>query len=174
MKYDFDISVKRSELIRYIYYVVIALLLTVLHVSLIDFISIGGITPDLIIILCVWVAISEGQFIGLFGGFLFGLILDIVTMDVIGTNALSKLFVAFAAGFFFKEGAARKIIGSYKFLLIVLGCSIFHNAIYQFFYLKASEASFIMFFMKYGIATALYTTIFAIFPMLSRIPRKGI
>lgn len=174
MKLEFDIATKRNDIIRFIGYLLTALLLTVLHVTVVDFITVGGISPDLLIILCVWIALNEGQFIGIFSAFLIGIILDIVSMDVIGTNALTKLVVAFTAGFFFKEGTARKTIGSYKFILIVLGVSLIHNAIYYFFYLKVSEASYIVFFLKYGIATSLYTTLFAVFPMLSKIPRKGI
>ena len=61
---------------------------------MIDFISIGGIKPDLLLILCVWITLSEGQYEGLITAFVLGLLNDIVSFDVIGTNALSKVVAA--------------------------------------------------------------------------------
>lgn len=168
-----DSQLKRNEIRRYITYAILSIVLIITNLTVLDFVAIGNITPDLLLILCVWIAIQEGQFLGVFAAFLIGLSLDIVSIDVIGTNALTKILVAFVAGFFCKEGEAFKTIGSYKFLLIVFGTAVLHNLLYNFFYLKVSDASFGTFFLKYGIATALYTTVLAIFPMLSKIPRKG-
>ena len=168
-----DAQIKRQEIRRYLIYALVCFSLIVLNMTVLKFISIGNITPDLLIILCVWISLEEGQFVGVFAGFLAGLMLDIISIDVIGTNALTKLIVAYSVGFFYKENESRKIIGSYVFLILVFLTSIVHNLIYNFFYLKVSDASFSTFFLKYGIATALYTTVLAIFPMLSKIPRKG-
>ena len=172
MKLSFDTGFTRSDFNRYIYYSIAALLLIVIHMTILDFIAIGNITPDLLIILIVIISLNEGQFRAVFAGFFIGLLFDLLTMDVIGTNALTKTVVAFVAGYFYREGEAKKIIGSYKFLIIVLITALIHNAIYYVFYLKLSEASYLVFFLKYGVAAAMYTTIIAIFPMLFRISRK--
>jgi rod shape-determining protein MreD len=140
---------------------------------LIDLVAIGGMTPDLLLILVVWITIKEGRFRGLFAGFAVGLLFDLISTDVIGTNALTKTLAAFVAGSFYKEGKADNIIGSLKFLLIVFVSSVVHNLVYFFFYLRMTDISFWGFFVEYGIAMSLYTTIVAIFPMLARIPRKG-
>ena len=171
MKLSFDTGFTRSDFNRYIYYSIAALLLIVIHMTILDFIAIGNITPDLLFILIV-ISLNEGQFRAVFAGFFIGLLFDLLTMDVIGTNALTKTVVAFVAGYFYREGEAKKIIGSYKFLIIVLITALIHNAIYYVFYLKLSEASYLVFFLKYGVAAAMYTTIIAIFPMLFRISRK--
>ncbi len=162
----------KQETIRYITYGIVLLLMSFAHLTLMDFISVGGITPDLIIILCVWIALKEGQFKGIIAAFAAGIFFDIVSLDVIGTNALSKVLVGFIAGFFYKEGTADHVIGSYRFLVIVLVTAMVHNLVYFFFYLKPSEISFFMFFIKYGVAQSLYTTVFAIFGLLVKIPRK--
>ena len=163
---------KRTETIRYIIYAIVLLLLSVIHLTMMDFISVAGITPDLIIILIVWIALKEGHFPAIIAGFVCGLFLDIISLDVIGTNALSKLLVGFIAGFFYRMGAADSIIGSYRFIIIVLSCAVAHNLVYFFFYLKPSEVTFFTFFIKYGVAQSLYTTVFAIFGLLVKIPRK--
>lgn len=164
---------KNANMIRYLKYAIIALLLSVAHIVLIDLIEVGGFTPDLMLILTVWIALSEGRLKGIVAGFFIGLLFDIVSADVIGTNALSKTIAAFIAGSFFKEGQTARTIGSLKFLTIVFVCSIFHNLVYFFFYIKLSELSYFSFFFKYGLAISFYTTVFAIFAMLTKIPMKG-
>lgn len=152
--------------LRFVAYGVIAMVLSVVHVVFLRFVSVSSVTPDLLLILTVWIALSEGQFVGLFAGFLSGLLFDAVSADVLGTNALAKTFAGFAAGYFFKEGFAMQTIGSYRFLLIVSFCAFVHNLIYFFFYVRPMQISFGEHFLIYGIATTLYTTVAAVFPML--------
>jgi len=172
MRMSLNTTLSRNDIIRYIYYTVAVLILISIHLTVLDFIAIGNITPDLLIILVVIIAFNEGQFKAVFAGFFIGLIFDLLTFDVIGTNTLTKTVVAFFAGYFYQEGEAKKIIGSLKFLIIILISSLIHNVIYNIFYLKLSAASFMVFFLKYGVAAALYTTVIAVFPMLFRITRK--
>ena len=105
--------------LRFVIYGIIALLLSVVHVVFLNLVSVGGITPDLLIILVVWIAIREGQFIGILAGFGCGLLFDIVSLDVLGTNALAKTFAGFAAGYFFKEKNNELTLGSLKFIFVV-------------------------------------------------------
>ena len=152
--------------LRYVIYAIIALILSVLHVVFLSLISVGSITPDLLLVLCVWIAITEGQFIGLFAGFGCGLLFDVVSADVLGTNALAKTLAAFVAGYFFKEKLADKTIGSYRFIVAVFFCSMVHNLSYFFFYVRPTDITFGGFFLKYGIASTFYTCVAAVFPML--------
>jgi rod shape-determining protein MreD len=174
MKLVLDIpGSKKSITLRFVYYGIVALLLAVIKVVLLDLIAVSSITPDLILILVVWIALKEGQFKALFAGFACGLLFDIVSIDVIGTNALTKTLVGLIAGFFYKEHHADNIIGSFKFLGIVFLCSVFHNLVYNIFYIRPSQISFATFFLKYGLATSLYTTVIAVFPMFIKLRRKG-
>lgn len=166
------INKDQERKLRYIYYAIVGLLLAVLQSTVLSFISIGGIAPDLLIIFCVWTAVWEGQWAGIFFGFGAGLALDLLSNDVIGTNALAKTLVGFTAGFFFKENFQKKITGSYKFILISLLCVFIHNALYYIFYVKTTEISYFYFFLKYGIASTLYTALFSIFAMFSQAPFK--
>lgn len=152
--------------IRYITYAIIALLLSVVHVLLIRFIAVAAVTPDLLLILCVWIAVYEGQMTGLLAAFGAGVIFDFVSADVPGTNALAKILAVFIAGYFYKENRQKKILGSYQFLVIIVTCAFIHNLVYFFFYLQPMEMSFWKFFIRYGVATTLYTTVIASIPML--------
>ena len=157
---------------RYMGYGVVALFLSVLHVTILRWVAVENITPDLLIILVVIIALREGQFSGTIAGFLAGLLLDVVSKDVLGTNAMSKTIAGFVAGYFYKEGFAREVIGNYRFVAIVAVSTFVHNLLYFFFYVKPMEVSFIGFFTKFGVATTLYTTVVAVFPMLYMNRRK--
>ncbi|MFC2130151.1 rod shape-determining protein MreD [Bacteroidota bacterium] len=172
MKLMFEKSEKKSKIKRYTVYAVLTIVLSAFDIVLLDFLSIGGMTPDLLLILCAWITLSEGQFEGLFAAFIIGLFYDIVSLDVIGTSALAKTLVALIAGWFYGENKINRNIGSYRFLIIIFICSLFHNLLYFFLYIKFSEIVLMPFFFKYGIAKTFYTTVFAIFPMLARIPKN--
>ncbi len=159
--------------LRYIGYAISTLLLLLVHILVLNLFSLWGFTPDLLLILAVWIALSEGRFTGLFAGFFIGLMFDIITNDVVGTNALSKTIAAFVAGFFYREGKTARTIGSLRFLLIVFLSSLVHNLVYFFFYIKASELSYTSFFIENGLAISLYTTVFAVFAMFIKMPKRG-
>lgn len=167
-----DISPAKAAKLRYMTYAVLALLLSVIHVVFLNFVSVAGMTPDLLLILCVWIAVYENQFIGLIAAFCIGFFYDIVSWDVVGTNALAKTLVGFVAGFFYKENLARQIVSSYKFLFIVFICSVLNNIVYYFFFIKAGDLMFLPFFLSYGIAMSLYTTVLAVFVMLFMARRR--
>jgi len=155
-----------SPPLRAIAYAVAAMLLSVIHVVFLRFISVSSVTPDLLLILTVWIALYEGQFYGMVAGFACGILFDVVSADVIGTNALSKTIAGFVAGYFYREGTAAQTIGSYRFLLIIGVAAFVHNLLYFFFYIQPMQVSFGTFFLKYGVATTLYTTVAGVFPML--------
>src|SRR3989339_211095 len=173
MKIIFDKKGKRSQVRKFTYYAIAALILSFVNIVLLDFIAVGTLTPDFLLILCVLFAVSEGQFFGIIAGFLCGILFDFISHDVIGTNALAKTAAAFVAGWFYKENKANITIGNFRFLAIVFVCSLVHNMVYFLFYIKSTEISFFPFFLKYGLATSLYTTVFAIFAMLVKMQRKG-
>ncbi|MBU3700087.1 MAG: rod shape-determining protein MreD [Candidatus Kapabacteria bacterium] len=158
--------------IRYIGYGVIAMLLSVTHVVFLRFLEVSSVTPDLLLIFTVWIALVEGQFTGMIAGFLCGVLFDVVSTDVIGTNALAKTIAGFIAGYFTRPAFLKETLGSARFLMIVALSGFVHNLIYNFFFLRPMQVSFLMFFVQYGVASTLYTTVAAVFPMLYVARRK--
>lgn len=159
---------------RTIAYSIIALFMFVAHLVFLDFISIAGITPNLLIILCVFIALFEGQFFAIFAGFFIGLLFDFFSGDIVGINAFTKMTTAFLAGFFYRENKIEQSIKSYNFLILVFFTSFVHNIIYFIFYIKGTDISFINFFLKYGLASSFYTTVISGFVPFIRLPRKPI
>ncbi len=147
-------------------YLGLAVLLSLAHLLIVRFMSIDGVTPDLLLILVVWIAISNGQMSGVIAGFVIGLVMDGITGDVPGTNALSKTIAGFIAGYFFNENKVYLTLGNYPALLITLLCAVIHNFVYYFFHVRYSDMTFSVFIYKLCIASAFYTTLFAIIPMI--------
>lgn len=173
MKTDIDRKTSaKAETLKYIYYVVICLITSVVQVNFLNIIAIEGMTPDLLLILVIYIAIREGQFKGIFAGFAIGLIFDIVSLDLVGTNALAKTTAGFIAGFFYIENQWRRYIATFRFLIIVFATSLVHNLIYFFFYLQPSEMNFWGFGVKYGLAISSYTSVISIFVLLFSIPKR--
>jgi rod shape-determining protein MreD len=152
--------------LRYLAFAVTALLLAVFHVTLLPLVAIAGVVPDVLLLWVLWVAMNEGQTVGMLTGFGAGLAFDIVSADVIGSNALAKVVVAFIAGYWFKEGMQRERTGSWLYVVLVALCSVVHNLLYFFFYLRPTEISLPLFLLKYGVYTTLYTTVLAVIPKL--------
>ena len=169
MALNFD--AQRSQLLatpslRFILYAVVALILAVIHVVFLGYISVSSVTPDLLLLFTVWVALVEGQFTGMIAGFACGLLFDVVSADVLGANALAKTLAGFVAGYFWREGFAMMTIGHYRYLMIVAIAGVIHNLVYYLLYVQPMQIVFAMFFLKYGVAKTLYSTVAAVFPML--------
>lgn len=159
---------------KYINYILVFLGILFVHSTILDLIAIQEITPDLFIILVVWIALKEETVFSLLAAFTVGLFFDLVSADIIGTNALSKTVAAFVASFFYKETEKYKITKNYRFILIVALAAFVHNLIYYFFYIKTSEQNFMIFYLRYGVASAVYTTFFAALLFLFQIPSNRI
>jgi rod shape-determining protein MreD len=155
---------------KYLLYIFALFAVTIINSFLLNFIKIWEITPDLFIILVVWITLCEGRFVGLLAGFIIGLYVDIITIDTLGTNAFAKTIAAFVASYFYSENNNLKITKNYKFIIIVLLTTFLHNLVYFFFYIKTSEQNFFAFYLKYGFATTIYTTFFAALVFLLQIP----
>jgi rod shape-determining protein MreD len=161
------------SLVTLMRYAAVALLLVLVQLNL-GYIAVESVTPDLLVIFAVFIALRDGQFTGLIAGFSVGLLFDIISSDILGTNALSKMIAAFVAGYFYDEqSTVHDAIGTFRFLGIVALASLVHNIIYYFFYVQPTELSFWSFFGRNGIASALYTTVVAAFVMLVAARKKS-
>jgi len=173
MRTNISETTTKINIKKYLKYFLILLLITVLHTVFLAFIEIANIIPDLFVILVIWISLKEGRFVGLIAGFLTGLFVDAISIDVLGTNALAKVIAAFIASCFYNENN-NNTTQNIKFIWIVLLSVFVHNIIYTFFYIKLTEQNFLTFYLKNGIFTTVYTTFFAIFIILFQIPYKRI
>lgn len=76
------------------------------------FYEIGTHTPDLILILLIYIAIRNGKIKGTSTGFTFGLIKDlIVSVGFLGLTSLTKSITGFIMGYFTKSRRSRLFPG---------------------------------------------------------------
>ena len=82
----------------------LVLLLTIitcflLQCTVLDVISIGSITPNLMLILCVSMGLMRGRKSGMWTGFFCGLLTDLFFGSVLGVYSLLYLYVGFISGY---------------------------------------------------------------------------
>lgn len=146
-------------------YTIAALLAIIVGTIASNLLSVGGITPDLLLLVIVALALHKGQFPAILFGFFSGLLFDIVSTDVLGSNALVKLVAGYVAGFFRREEATiRSSIGSTRYVGVTLLCALVHNAVYSLLYTRPADIPLGEFYVKNGIAAALCTTALALLP----------
>ena len=71
-----------------------------LQCTVIDYISIGSITPNLPLILCVAMGLMRGRKVGLWTGFFSGLFIDLFYGSLFGFYALIYMLIGYGNGFF--------------------------------------------------------------------------
>lgn len=139
----------------------IALVLAVvlLHTTVIPFIAIGDVVPDLPLLLVIVIAIRRGQIPGTLAGFFIGLALDLLSGadGVVGLSALTKTAAGFIAGYFYNENKTFQTLGGSQFLVIVLMAGAVHNVLYFVIFLQGSGFSWLWILLRYGLPALLYT-----------------
>jgi len=86
--------------VRYIGLAVLFIAATVLQSTIFDFLKIAGVKPDLVLLLVIYFAFTNGPLKGAFFGLLLGLLIDLQLGYNIGMYALALLFAGFVAGWF--------------------------------------------------------------------------
>lgn len=152
----------------YVKYIVLLFLLAIVQKTLLWLIAVTqyNITPDIIMIGLVYIAIKEGKIAGCVSGFLIGLIFDLFSFSFIGLMALSKCVAGFAAGYFNNENKIDRYTETYIFTFIVFFISLINNSVYFTFYFQGSTLSLSDIFLKYILPTAIYTCVLSIFPVI--------
>jgi len=153
---------------RYIFYVVLCIVALILQITLLRFLAIQNITPDLLLIIIIFLSIREGQVTGILFGFFAGLLDDLTAAGLIGLSALSKALAGYIAGLFFgiKSGLEIRILG-----LIVLFSTLSHELIMSIVISFDPERGFWTTLINYGIPRLLYSGLLG-FIIFICIPKK--
>jgi rod shape-determining protein MreD len=152
-------------IIRYFF---ISLGLVVLQTTLVRFMAIETIVPDLLLIWIVAIALLEGQAAAVTAGFLLGLSIDLLSGHdgMLGLAALSKTVAGFAAGFFHDDNRVIPALGSYQFPLFTAIAAVVHNLVYFAIYLQGSDIGMTSAIVVYGIPSTAYTVALSLIPMM--------
>lgn len=152
---------------RHLKYVFFTIVLLLVQSKMMTLLTLEGITPDLLTIWVVYLALKEGQLAAMPWGFGIGLAFDLLTGNFIGLSALTKTIAGFTAGYFYNENKTPLILGSYRFLVIVLIVSLIHNTVYFLIFTQGTEIGMMRAFFQVGLATTFYTATLTLLPMLA-------
>ena len=151
---------------RYVIYVLLTGIVLTLQLTLAKILAIQSITPDLLLLLVVIIALREGKVTGILAGFFIGLLDDMTMTGLLGLSALCMALAGFVAGTFYgvKAGLNKGIL-----LVILLISALVHECVSGFITSFAPEQNFFLILMRYSLPTMLYTTgigfiIFALLP----------
>jgi len=150
-------------IIEYLKYFLTAIVLFLIQKTFIPLISVEMVTPDLPILLIVFIAVKRGQLDGMISGFTYGLMIDIFSSSFLGLNSLSYLIAGFIAGYFYEENRAKEIYQSYLFIFIMFLCVFFSNVFFFAVFVQGmTELSYGLLVLKYCAGSTLYTLIFGV------------
>lgn len=133
--------------------------LVVLQLTVLQYVSIGGATPDVVLIGICAIALRHGQEQATVFGFSAGLVTDLFVGDLIGISALAKTISGFIAGYYFEDEKSRAIVRSWRFLKIVAVSAAVHNVIYLLAYIRSVEFDFWSLFLLQVVGATAFTSL---------------
>jgi len=147
--------------------ILLSLLLILLQTTVVRFLPIASLTPDILVIWIVALAIRDGQVTGTTAGFFIGLIMDLLSGadGMLGLDACANTVAGFVAGYFYNENKTYQTLGSYRFILILGGVAFVHNLLYFLIFLQGSGIPWWGTVLSYGLPTMLYTAAVGVLPM---------
>ncbi len=136
--------------------------LLVIQTTLVPFVALNGVAPDLILILLVFYTLRNGQIFGTALGFIYGFLFDLITGSLLGSTMLSKTLTGFVAGYFYNENKLDNYFKSYVFSFVVLLCSIIDSVVNGFFTSIDINTNIINLIYRHGLLPALYTALVSV------------
>jgi rod shape-determining protein MreD len=151
---------------QYIISILLFFPLLLIQTTIIPFLSIGTVIPDLILILLVYYSITQGQIYGSILGFIYGFLFDIITGSLLGSAMIAKTLAGFTAGYFSSENKQEQYLISYNFALIVMLSSLIDSTISAFFSSINFTSNIFMLFFQFALLPTIYTATIALMVMI--------
>ena len=119
---------------KVIFYIILIFTFVIVQVNFLNFISIYGVIPNIVIILIVSIALLEGKIHGAAVGFSIGLCMDAVIGIALGFQALFGMLLGFALGNinkrFFKENLLVMVICTFISTILFESAMFFGSYLY--------------------------------------------
>ncbi len=154
-------------MLRWARTILLSLLFILLQTTIVRFLPIASITPDILLIWIVYLGIRHGQITATTAGFFIGLVMDLLSGadGMLGLSALSCTVAGFIAGYFYNENKTYQTLGSYQFPLILGGVAFVHNLLYFVIFLQGSGIRWWGAVLQFGLPTMVYTVAVGVLPM---------
>lgn len=99
-----------------LFYTVLFFVAVILQTTVLHFLQIGGVKPDLLLIIVILAAVMRGKRMGAGLGFIYGLLEDLLVGKYIGLQALTKMLTGYFIG-----RLERRIFSDNVFVPVVVG-----------------------------------------------------
>lgn len=123
--------------------------------------SIGGITPNLVLMFTCIVGYMRGRTSGLFTGFFGGMLIDIMRGEIIGFTALLFMLAGFFNGLFHKEYVKEQLV--LPISICALCNLLFGIASYVTGFLVRNRLDFFYYLGRVILPEVVYTSVLTIF-----------
>ncbi len=142
---------------RIVKYILIGLVILVLQLTVVDWIRIQNIRPDLLMLYILYIGYREGKVTGMLFGFAFGLLQDFVAASAfVGLASLSKTIVGFGAGYLQGKFTVLNPLTLYGVAALFL---LIGQLIYFDVYYAAAPASSTEIFIRFILPATAYTVL---------------
>jgi len=143
----------------------------VIQLTIIPFVSIGHISPDLIVIIVVYFTLLYGQIYGTLLGFTLGFLFDLLSGGLIGSAMFAKTLAGFSAGYFYNENKIDQNTKSITFVVIIFVCAVIDSLAYSVLAYSGTGMDVLYLMFELSILPGVYTTL-VVFPILIFMTKK--
>ena len=148
--------------LKYILPLFVFIPVVLIQLTVIPFVAIQEVIPNLILIAVVYFSISNGQIFGTITGASYGLLFDLISGNLVGSHMLSETVAGFVAGYFSGETRREKYLYTYSFTLVVLLSALADAMIFSFFSVIDFNTNFLMALFNHALLPSIYTSIVSI------------
>ena len=92
-----------KKILSIIISIIVFLLIYILQSNFFNWFNIGGIMPNLFVVLVLFLGLFAGKRVGISLGIIFGIIIDILSSKTIGISAIMLGIIGFLGGYFDKN-----------------------------------------------------------------------
>ncbi|MEJ2104566.1 MAG: rod shape-determining protein MreD [Ignavibacteriaceae bacterium] len=148
--------------LKYFIPLIIFFPVVIIQLTLVPFISIQEVVPDLLLIAVVYFSIAYGQIFGTITGASYGLLFDLISGNLVGSSMLSKTIAGFVAGYFSSETKRDQYLYTYSFTIVVFLSGLIDAVIFSFFSVIDFNTNFLMALFNHALLPSIYTSIISI------------
>jgi rod shape-determining protein MreD len=148
--------------LKYIVPLFVFIPVVLIQLTVIPFVAIQEVVPNLILIAVVYFSISNGQIFGTITGASYGLLFVLISGNLVGSHMLSKTVAGFVAGYFSGETRREKYLYTYSFTFVVLLSALADAMIFSFFSVIDFNTNFLMALFNHALLPSIYTSIVSI------------
>ena len=140
--------------------IILILLFYLIQVTFGNAIGIGGITPNLLIILPVLFGFFKGRNEGMLVGFLSGVMYDLFFSSLFGFSALVFIYIGYLAGIFYRRYVGTEII--FPLIIVSAGDLIYEFLSYIGNFLLHNRLNVDFFLRRFIMPEVVYTLVVAL------------